>query len=380
MPSLLFVQSDTFSFVRYQMPLVEAALNAGWQVHCALPADEERKALPAIDGVQLHDLSIPRGIGGVGPNLQAVRDLRYLRRHLAPHVVLHVGLKSVFIGGIAGAALRGSAVMNRLLGLGYSFTSNETKAQLIRLGLRAALGSMLKGVNRATVFENGDDLRTLADAGLIDQATAHVLPCGVDTTRYTALTFPMGEPKAVYLGRMLRDKGIPDLVEAARILKAKGRVVTLEIYGAFDEANPSSITRDELAGWEREGLIVFKGFASDIQSIWAKAHIALLPSYREGLPVSILEAAACARAAIVTDVPGCRDAVESGVTGWLVSPGSAQAIADALEDAFFGGADLEKMGQAARQRVERKFDSSLLANELMGVIASMAPIKTPSTV
>jgi glycosyltransferase involved in cell wall biosynthesis len=172
---------------------------------------------------------------------------------------------------------------------------------------------------------------------------------------------------AAYVGRMPRPEGVLDIVAAARLLNQQGAPVRIVLVGAPDTTNPESLGEDDLRRWQAEGVVEWWGVSDDVAAIWRQAHIALLPSYREGLPKSLLEAAACGRPMIATDVPGCRDVVQPGETGLLVPLQDGAALAEAILTLATAGETRRRMGHNARAQVERRFANGVIATQMQAL-------------
>jgi glycosyltransferase involved in cell wall biosynthesis len=155
--------------------------------------------------------------------------------------------------------------------------------------------------------------------------------------------------------RLLRDKGLLEFVEAARLLKSRGVAVVMRLIGSPDPGNPTSATQSELRGWSAERIVELPGYCTDIASQYAAAHIVCLPSYREGLPKGLVEAAACGRAVVTSDVPGCRDAIDPNITGVLVPAKNPIALADAIQALIESPERRAQMGKAGRELAEQAF-------------------------
>lgn len=369
---ILMVATDDRWFVAQHLKMARAARERGHQVHIAVHDGPAIAGLRAEPGLDVHEIPIRRGIGSLRQELRTILQLGRLYRRIRPDIVHHLGMKPVVFGSLAAFGMRHGLFVNAFTGLGYTFTSSDIKARLLNRLVRLALPGMLGGARRRVVLENQDDLEELVRCGVLRAGQAMVIPSGVDDTLFTPLPEPPHPITVAYVGRMLRDKGVEDIAAAMRILRAQGMALRLLLIGAPDPANPSSIDEAALRRWEEEGLLEFRGFRTDIKEVWRQAHVALLPSYREGLPVSLLEAAACARPAVATDVPGCRTAVLDGRTGILVSPRDPQALASALKDIVSDHEKRRRMGLAARRLVEREFAGRIMTEKMLALYEELA--------
>ena len=205
------------------------------------------------------------------------------------------------------------------------------------------------------LVQNADDRDFLLSRGIGQPERMTLIPgSGVDLGQFPAAPEPPAPPiRAVLVGRLLKTKGVEEFTRAAQILRQRGRDIRMVLVGAPDDGNPTSVTRDQVEAWVRDGIVDWPGETNDIAAVWAGAHIAVLPSYREGMPKSLLEAAAAGRPMVATDVPGCRDLVKPEQTGILVPVGDAVVLADAIDRLAADPALRARMGAAARRDAEQ---------------------------
>ncbi|HEX6791619.1 MAG TPA: glycosyltransferase, partial [Candidatus Krumholzibacteria bacterium] len=235
--------------------------------------------------------------------------------------------------------------------------SRQAKARVLRGVFRAVLRFAWNGPAVHAIVQNDDDRDALARTALLAPSRIHVIRgSGVDTTRFAPSPEPAGpRVRAVYAGRLLWSKGIRELVEAARELRARNAPVDVVLVGSPDPENPESVPERDVEAWVREGVVAHRPWTDDMAGVWRDAHIAVLPSYREGLPKALLEAAACARPMVATDVTGCREIARDGVTALCVPPRDARALADAIERLARDAALRARLGSAAREIVAREY-------------------------
>ena len=286
---------------------------------------------------------------------RAFWDLLRIYRKERPHIVHHFTVKPVLYGSLAARLLRIPAVINSITGLGYVFLSQDKKANLLRLPVRAAYRQACKHPNSLAIFENANDRQVFIDHKLIAlERTRLIEGVGVDTDRFYPAPEPEGTPVVVFPSRMLWDKGVGTLVEAARILRTR-IPVRVALVGEPDPGNPATITEAQLQSWVEEALVEWWRWQEDMPAVFGKCTVVTLPSLGEGVPTALLEAAASGRAIVTTDVPGCREVVHSGVNGLLVPPQDAPALAEALFTLLTNPDLREAMGIAGRQMVLEKF-------------------------
>lgn len=277
-------------------------------------------------------------------------------RRYRPDVVHLVTARPILYGGIA-CRLLGIRTIAAITGLGYAFTHNDSRTRRLRrvlvAGYRCAIGSQGSHI----IFQNEDDFALFRNDNVIGKASWSIVRgSGVDLDRITPRPLPEGRTVLVLPARMLRDKGVCEFVAAARILRGRGIEATFRLVGDPDEANPTTLSRDELMAWAHEGIIEWQPHTHDIAAVLAGSHVVVLPSYREGFPKTLIDAAAAGRASATTDVPGCRDAVVPGVTGFLFKPRDPEDMARVLEPMILDRAGQAVMGEAARRHAEAVFD------------------------
>jgi glycosyltransferase involved in cell wall biosynthesis len=364
-PRLLYVVSEDWYFLSHRLPMARAARDAGFEVHVATRVEAGAAAIAAEQFI-LHPIPFARGRLSPLRSLATVRALRRVHRAVAPAVTHHVSLQPSVLGLIA-ALGRPTASVNALTGLGYSFTSTTMKARILKSAISSALRLLLDREGVISLVQNNDDRAALLALGIPQARIVLIAGSGVDTARLVPLPEPTGPPTAAFVGRLLADKGIRTLVTAHRLLRARGTDTRLVIAGTPDPANPASVTPIEAASWNDEPGIAWLGQVDDIPGLWARAHIAVLPSRREGLPLSLLEAAACGRAMVATDAPGCREIAISGATGLLVPVDDANALADAIERLLRETQLRARFAAAARRLVVERFSSDVIGRQTVAL-------------
>jgi glycosyltransferase involved in cell wall biosynthesis len=288
--------------------------------------------------------------------------LRRVFRAVTPDLTHHVALQPSVLAMIAGLGHPHAAV-NAITGLGYSFTSTTAKARAVRPLVSGALRFLLNRDGSVALVQNGDDLAALVALGIAKSRITLIPGSGVDVDRLTPLPEPDGPPTYGFVGRLLEDKGIRTLIAAHRLLHARGLDARLLIAGTPDPANPASVTEDEAKSWNNEPGIGWLGHVGDISGFWARTHFAVLPSRREGLPLSLLEAAACGRAMVASDVPGCREITIAGQTGLLFPVDDAAALADAIHRLATTPDLRARYAAAARKLVIEKFAAGIIGQQ-----------------
>jgi glycosyltransferase involved in cell wall biosynthesis len=365
--TLLYVVTEDWYFWSHRLALARAARDAGWRVVVAGRVQAHRARIEA-EGFQVEALPWRRGGGSKLDELRTIARLYRLMRQEKPDLVHLIALKSIVYGGIAARLASVPARVATVAGLGYVFTSKSAKARLLRPLLRQALRFAMAGRGSLVTVQNPDDRNVLAQ-GVVDPARMVLIRgSGVDITRFAPAPEPDGVPVAAMACRLVRDKGITVLVEAARRLKASGVALRIRLAGALDPENRDAHTRDEVEGWVAEGLVEWNGPVDDVPALWRASHIAVYPSvYGEGIPKTLLEAAACGKPIVTTDMPGCRETVDDGVTGFLVPPDAPDIVADRLRR-LIEDADLRRrMGEAARAKALAEFADARIVGETLAV-------------
>jgi glycosyltransferase involved in cell wall biosynthesis len=252
-----------------------------------------------------------------------------------------------------------------MTGLGTMFVSDTAKVRMSRRLLDPALRLLLGRPRSVVLVQNEDDRALVERLGVGRKQTELIPGSGVDTDALKPLPEPTGPITIAFVGRLVESKGIRTVIAAHERLCRRGRDIRLLVAGTPDPANPTSIAREEIESWTKQPKISVLGFVENIAEVWASAHIAVLPSQREGLPLSLLEAAACGRPLIATDVPGCRAVIRPGINGLLVQLGDADALADAIDQLAADAALRRKFGQASRELVEREFSATRVGRDLV---------------
>lgn len=359
---LMYVVNNPAFFMSHRVPLAQAAQRAGYDVHVATM---DGPAVADIQALGMTHHAIPMTRSGKHPlqELGTLLALVRLFRRVRPDVVHLVTIKPVLYGGIAARLARVPGMVAAISGLGFVFLSDSLKMRLVRAVVARLYRIALGHPNSRVIFQNANDRDLLKSLGAVrDAQVVMIRGAGVDLDAYRALPEPPSPPVVVTMvARLLRDKGVQEFVQAAGILRERGVPVTMQLVGGVDAGNPASATQDEVDTWQRDGTVQALGERSDVPALYAASHIAVLPSYREGLPKSLIEAAACARAVVTTDVPGCRDAIEPGETGLLVPVRDSQALADAIARLAEDAALRQAMGKAGRALAEREFNIEQVA-------------------
>jgi glycosyltransferase involved in cell wall biosynthesis len=368
-PKLLYLVSEDWYFLSHRLPMARAARDDGYEVHVATRVGIGGAPIKA-EGFRLHPLSWKRGSTNPVDFLKAVFEVRRLYRALAPDLVHQVALWPSVVGSCAALGLPAMR-LSALAGLGFAFTSATAKARIVRGVLRNVLRFLFDRPRSAVLVQNPDDRAAMHAIGIGASRVFLIPGSGVDTDMLTPLPEPAGAVAMAYVGRLLDDKGVRTLLAAHQLLAMKGRPVRLLLAGEPDPSNPASIPAAEIDAWRRREGVAVLGHVADIHEVWATAHIAVLPSRREGLPKSLLEAAACGRPMVATDVPGCREIARAGVDALTVPPDDADALADAIDRLARDPALRAQFGAAGRRLVEAEFSSARVGHDIVALYGTL---------
>jgi glycosyltransferase involved in cell wall biosynthesis len=369
-PRLLFVVAEDWYFCSHRLHIALAARDAGFDVVVAtrVRAEGGDAARITAAGLRLHPIGMSRGRLNPWRELLSVLELLRVYRRERPDLVHHVAVKPVIYGSLAARLAGVPRVVNALAGLGFLFSSISLKARLLRPLATLAYRLLLGGPKQVLILQNADDRELFVRRGLVSAAATRLIRgSGVDTDRYAPRPEPDGPPLVALPARLLRDKGVAEFVAAARLLKTGGVAARFALIGDVDPENPASIGREQLAAWQAEGVVEVWGHRDDMPEVLAGCALVCLPSYREGLPKILLEAASCGRAIVATDVPGCREIVVDGDNGLLVPPRDAPALAAALATLLGDPALRRSMGERGRQRVLAEFAAERVAAATLAV-------------
>lgn len=363
MKSILFVVNAPEYFVSHRLAIAKEAQSQGYRVHVASNAGNEVEsssgdAIQEIEdcGFAYHTVPLNRGSQNPIVEILAVFRLFALMRAIEPDLVHLITIKPVLYGGIAARLAGVRAVVAAVAGLGTVFLAQSPIARLRRWLVKSLYRCVFKHENLVVIFQNPDDRSALVELNLVDlEQTRIIRGSGVQLADYPNLAEPAGIPVVAMAARLLKDKGVYEFVDAARLLRARQVDVEMRLIGSPDPGNPSSVSQLDIARWTSEGYVTLLGFRNNIAEQYAQANIVCLPSYREGLPKSLIEAAACGRAVVTTDVPGCRDAITPMVTGVLVPVKNSVALADAIENLVNNVVKRNQMGEAGRCLAEEVF-------------------------
>ncbi len=372
MKLLLFANTDWYLY-NFRQSLAAALRDCGHEVILVSPAGPYGAKLISLG---FEWIAAPMRRGSLNPlrEFALLVWLWRLMRREKPALVHGFTIKCALYGALA-ARLVGARRVNAIAGMGYVFTSDELKARLLRLPLRALMRAALGGDGARLVLQNPDDVNYFEREKIAPGDRIRLIRgSGVDCSRFTPRQeAPVrgGALRVALAARMLWDKGVAEFVAAARLLKDEKRSVHFLLVGAPDNGNPAAVPERRLLDWQAEGIVQWLGHVADMPDLLASVDVVVLPSYREGLPKTLIEAAACAKPLITTDAPGCREVVTHEVDGLLVPIGDAKALATAIarlqDDVEFA----RRLGEAAREKALALFDERIVIAQTIAVYGEL---------
>lgn len=362
---ILFIINDPAYFVLHRLPIAIAAREQGYEIHLA---GGDLNVLPQIRDLnfEYHFIPIARSGRNIFIEMKTLIALYFLMRRLKPSIVHLITIKPVLYGALVARLAKVPAVVAAITGLGYVFTNQHAETRLLRRVVVLLYRHAFRHKNLKVLFENVDDENALLALGVLKKEQSVLIRGGVDLTQYIYNHEPETPPVVVLASRLLKDKGVLEYVEAAKLLKKSGLNARFLLAGYPDPGNPSSISEAQLKEWVFAQDIEYIGY-QNTATLFSQVHLVVLPSYREGLPRVLVEAAACGRAIVTTDVPGCRAAITPGKTGLLVNVQDVASLAEGIRT-LLTNPDLRKnMGMEGRKLAEAEFDIRKIVAEHLRV-------------
>lgn len=362
---LLYLVTEDWYFCSHRLPLARAALEAGYEVGVVTQVTRHGEVIEQA-GLKLFPISFARSGRIPTQDVATLRAIARIYGAVRPDLVHHVSMKPIFYGSLAARLCGVPHIVNAYTGLGFLFTSGRITARALRM-LVTRLGRPLLGGKRCwSIVQNVDDRTLLLNHGLLHQDRSFLIRgSGVDVAVFTASPEVEGVPVVMLASRLLWDKGVGEFVAAAQQLRTERLKARFILVGEPDPENPMSIGQRTLQRWVQKRCIEWWGRLEPMAEVLPQAHVVCLPSYREGLPKVLLEAAACGRAVVTTDTPGCRDVVQHGVNGLLVPVRDAGALAGAIKELVIDPARRQAMGLKGREIVEQEFSVARVVNDTL---------------
>jgi glycosyltransferase involved in cell wall biosynthesis len=367
MPKLHFVVNEDWAFVSHFFERAVAAQAAGYSVgvsaHCG-----EKQAMLESAGFKLYPHNISRS--GTNPLIE-IRNLFALVkvfRISQPDIIHLIALKPIVIGAIAARIYGKAQVVCAPIGMGYLFSSNDRKARFLQPIIRLLLRRILKLRDTHVIIENEEDCESLVSGKFVKKSNIQVIKgAGVNLSLYKAIPENLETQVITMFARVLRDKGVLDFVKTARIVHHKFPNAIFQLVGDCDSGNPTSFSENEVRSWETAGSIKWLGYRTDVPELLAASNIVCLPSYREGLPKTLIEACAAQRAIVATDVTGCREVVNHGANGFLVPVRNPEQLAAAISQLLDDQVQRTTFAKNGRLRAENEFASPIVIEQTLAV-------------
>ena len=369
---LLYIITEDWFFASHFLDRAVAVKAFGYDVAVATRKSNDTVRIESF-GIQVIPVNFSRH--GLNPFREwaTIRQLRLAIKNFNPDLVHNIALKPVVLGTFAARLCRIRNIVNAPVGMGYVYSSKDRKAKVLRPFIRQVFRLLLNPTGSRVIIENHDDFDALLSSHYVRPSDLILIKgAGVDTDMFMPTPEPSGPIIVSLVARMLRDKGVVEFVEAARLVNKSGVDVRFQLIGDVDPGNPTTLTQSQLEQWTEEGAVTWKGHVNDIPALLAASHIVCLPSYREGLPKSLIEALAAGRPVVATDVPGCREVVTNELNGLLIEPRNSHALADALYRLVTDKELRIKFGTAGRLRAENEFSTDLINNQTLDVYESLA--------
>jgi len=374
-PTILFLVTDDWFFLMHRKALALAAQSAGFQVLVATAPGSRVKEIEAL-GFEHYSLKMRRSSRNPLREMVALLDLIKLYRRLRPDIVHQVSIKPMIYGSLAAKIVGIPAVVNAVTGLGFVFIVGGYRKKVLRRLVESVYWLVGKRMQSRFLFENPDDRDYFLEKSIITPEKAVlILGSGVDIENFQPQKPETGAPSSIthppvvlLAARLLWHKGVAEFVKAARVLHGKGIKAEFWLAGMPDMSNPAAVPVSRLLYWHRQGDVRWLGFQNDMPALYQKSTIVCLPTrYREGIPVTLLEAAACGKPLVATDMPGCREIVRPGENGFLVAAGNVSELVAALEMLLRDRQLQTEFGRNGRQMVEKGFSDKKVISDTFTV-------------
>jgi len=356
---ILFVVNVDWFFISHRLPLAIEALKKGYEVHLACGTTDKKEYLESLSFI-VHPLNLSRSGTGIKGEIKSFFEIYKILKEINADIAHFVTIKPVLYGGIASRFLNIGRKVFSISGLGFIFIKQGLKASLVRIAIKTMYRFALGGKNSHVIVQNPDD--NVVVNSIVKVPITLIRGSGVDLSQYEYIEENSENIKVSMACRLLKDKGVFEYIVAAKVIKnlefkiENCKNVEFELYGDIDIHNPASLTNEDIQKIEKDGFVNVYGFTSDIAKVFSESNIVVLPSYREGLPKVLIEAAACGRAVVTTDVPGCRDAIEPDSTGLLCKVKDSKSLTNVIEKLIKDKNLRISMGKAGRKLAEQEFD------------------------
>jgi len=370
---LIIVVNELWFFLSHRLPIAQAARDAGYEVHIAskLGTNIEMELL-SQEQLQFHVIGFHRSSTKISQEIRTLKELNKLYKEIQPDIVHHVTIKPVLYGTLVARLVGGIQILNAISGLGYLFIAQGWKSFIKRKILLWGYHALLNHKKVYILFQNPDDKVLFLQHKIIHSKHEFIIKgSGIDLKKFNSTPIPKVKVKVILVARMLWDKGIGEFVNAATMLHKQGVVAEFILVGSVDPGNPKSISTKQLKQWHSDGVINWLGEQSNISQLLVESHIVVLPSYREGLPKSLIEAAAAGRAIVTTDAPGCREVVQEGENGFLVPVRDEKELAIAIKKLIDNPDLLITMGKKSRLIAEQEFSIDQVVSKTLDIYSKI---------
>lgn len=359
MKKLLIVVNVDWFFVSHRLPIALRAIEQGYEVHLACAYTDKKAQLEQL-GLVCHEIAFSRSGSSIMSELKAILAILHLVRKVQVDLVHAVTIKPVIYSGLVLKFIpKSPAFVAAISGLGYVFTASTLRAKITKVLVSIMYKLALRNKHKKVIFQNNSDQAILSKIVNLSEGDSIIIGgSGVDLSVYRYQEEPNTPIKIISMAcRLLKEKGVYQFVEAAKIVKQRQPNVKFWLIGDVDPDNPNSVSQKEVDSWNDDGFIRALGHCEDIPNLFAQSHIITMPSfYGEGVPKVLIEAAACGRPIVTTDNAGCRDAIINNITGLLVPIKDSVALADAFLSLLVDDERRVKMGQDAREFAVKEFD------------------------
>ncbi|MCP4970627.1 MAG: glycosyltransferase family 4 protein [Arcobacter sp.] len=350
---ILFVVNVDWFFISHRLPLALEALKKGFEVYIACGITDKKEYLESF-GLRVQSLNLSRSGTGINDELKAFINIYKVLKEINPDITHFVTIKPVLYGGIASRFLNIHKKVFSISGLGFIFIKQGFKATLVRLIIKTMYRFALGGKSSHVIVQNPDDMAVVHS--IVKVPVILLKGSGVNLSEYEYIEENNDNIKVSMACRLLKDKGVFEYIKAAKIVKQKLPNIEFELYGDIDIENPASLNTDDIKMIKKDAFVNIYGFSNNISKVFSDSNIVILPSYREGLPKVLVEAAACGRSVVTTNVPGCRDAIEPNKTGLLCKVRDFKSLAQMIEKLILDNDLRNSMGKKGRKLAEKEFD------------------------
>ncbi|SNY51846.1 Glycosyltransferase involved in cell wall bisynthesis [Arsukibacterium tuosuense] len=367
----LYIVNRPDYFLSHRVALAQSLAQEGYEIHIASVKHESTEHLYKL-GFHFHFVDIERGRTNPFKELLGLISVLRLVKQLKPDIVHCITVKPVLYGGLAARLLGTPKVVVAIAGLGSVFTTDSVKNSVLRFISIQLYKMSLGNKNLTAIFQNKHDRSFFVERKIIPESRTRLIRgSGVDLDKFALSPMPVTEKRAILLSaRLLREKGVFEFLHAAKLVLQVRNDAEFWLAGDIDPANPSSLTKQDVDQWSAIEGIKFLGFQSDIYSVIKSSEFVVLPSYREGFPKALIEAAAVGRAIITTDVPGCEDAVINNKTGFLVPVKQVEMLVEKILFLLDEPEKCAEFGRAGRVYAENNFDLKFVVQEHKNIYLS----------